>query len=128
MKLEIRKQRQTILKEGEYCRLTTEQGGEIATIHKSIHLEGYDFEFYARLFQSAEELLEFAEDYNNADKGTDLWFIKKWDGTLKLKELCAYVKTGDKDDMVTVKYDGNEIKMKKRSIRKLRDALDNSLK
>ena len=87
--------------------------------------------YVARLFQSAEELLELAQDRQPIVMGglTLYDYHKKYGDDYKTEaKLINYVKTGDKDDMVTVKCDGNEIKMKKRSIRKLRDALDNLLK
>ena len=85
---------------------------------------GYDPAFLARLFQSAEELLELAE-YALRQRLFDDGYPYTRDS---LKKTVDYIKTGDKDDIVTVKYDGDEIKMKKRAIRKLRDALDNLLK
>ncbi len=54
----------------------------------------------ARLFQSAEELLEFAEDWNN-DGGSCARNYSKW--VVELPNLISYVKNGDKDDMVTLR-------------------------
>ncbi len=59
----------------------------------------YDPALLARLFQSAEELLEYMEsnvgegDMSNHHQGNDK----------SKKKLISYIKTGDKDDMVTLR-------------------------
>ena len=64
----------------------------------------YDPARIARLFQSAEELLEFAEDSRTIDDGGLVVhkFVDKWTPR-KRRGLVNYVKTGDKDDMVTLR-------------------------
>ena len=59
----------------------------------------YDPALLARLFQSAGELLEYMEsnvgggDMSNHHQGNDK----------SKKKLISYIKTGDKDDMVTLR-------------------------